>query len=554
MKTKSILVLAIILFVAFPSAFARTIVAWGTKYGAVPSGDNFVAIASGERHSLALKFDGSLMGFGWNTYGQASVPLGNDFVGISGGSRHSIALKSDGSLAAWGDNTFGQLNTPIGNNFVDIACGADHSLALKSDGSLVAWGYNGQLQCDVPSGNNFVAIAAGSRHSLALKSDGSLIAWGWNAWGQCDVPSGNVFASISVGSAHNVAINLDGSLVAWGWNEYGQTAVPTGNDFVDIKAAMWHNIALKSDGSLGAWGYNVNHQCDVPLGNNFIAITAGTSYGLALTPEPAAPPVADADGPYSIFVGDTLTLDANGSTDADGDIVSYMWDLNDDETFETDAGSQAVFDVNYAELQLLGLLINHTYTIHLKVTDSEGQSDVNESTLRIEPKPALWVAVDIKPGSCPNPLDVKSSGVLPVAILGTDDVNVIDIVIASIRLADPNVAPIRNNYEDVAAPVFDANDCNCTTDGPDGFLDLTLKFETQRIVEAIGDVNHGDILTLMLTGVLFDETPIEGADCVLIRGRHKPFNVADINKDGVVDTVDFAIFSENWLQSSIIKD
>ena len=170
------------------------------------------------------------------------------------------------------------------------------------------------------------------------------------------------------------------------------------------------------------------------------------------------------------------------------------------------------------------------------------------------PEPVLTVEIDIKPGSCPNPVNVKSSGVLPVAILGTEDVNVIDIVIASIRLADPNVAPIRNSYEDVAAPVFDANDCNCTTDGPDGFLDLTLKFETQRIVEAIGDVNHGDILTLMLTGVLFDETPIEGVDCVLIRGKHKSLNKADINKDGVVDTVDFAIFAQNWLQSSIVDD
>ena len=166
----------------------------------------------------------------------------------------------------------------------------------------------------------------------------------------------------------------------------------------------------------------------------------------------------------------------------------------------------------------------------------------------------LQVAIDIKPQSCPNPLNVKSKGVLPVAILGTEDVNVIDIVIASIRLADPNVAPIRNNYEDVAAPVSGSNDCNCITDGPDGFLDLTLKFETQRIVEAIGEVNDGDVLELELTGVLFDETPIEGADCILISGRHKPFNKADINKDGVVDTVDFAIFAQNWLQSSIIDD
>jgi len=177
------------------------------------------------------------------------------------------------------------------------------------------------------------------------------------------------------------------------------------------------------------------------------------------------------------------------------------------------------------------------------------------------PGPAtIKVAVDIKPGSCPNPLNVKSSGVLPVAVLGSADVNVLDIDPTSIAfsIGDVNVGAIRCGYEDVAAPVSDSNDCNCITDGPDGFLDLTLKFKTQRIVEAIGDVNDGDVLVLTLTGVLFDpmpfETPIEGADCILIRGRHKPINPADINKDGVVNMTDFALMTENWLQSSIVQD
>jgi hypothetical protein len=58
-------------------------------------------------------------------------------------------------------------------------------------------------------------------------------------------------------------------------------------------------------------------------------------------------------------------------------------------------------------------------------------------------------------------------------------------------------------------------------------------------------------LTLELTGVLFGERPIEGADCIVIRGRHKPFNIADINKDGVVDMVDFTIFAENWLEGVV---
>ncbi|MHC4603774.1 MAG: PKD domain-containing protein [Planctomycetota bacterium] len=267
-------------------------------------------------------------------------------------------------------------------------------------------------------------------------------------------------------------------------------------------------------------------------------------------------PVADADGPYSIYVGDTLTLDANDSTDPNDDIVSYMWDLDDNNSFETDAGGQAIFNVNYAYLESLGLIVNNTYTIHVQVTDSEDQSDVNDSTLTIVPKPTIEVAVDIKPGSCPNPVNVKSQGVLPIAILGTVDYDVTTIDVASLRLAD--VAPIRSSFEDVATPVSDINDCNCIAEGPDGYMDLTLKFETQDIVEAIGDVNHGDVRVLTLTGVLLDpppyETPIEGADCILIRGRHKPINPADINKDGVVNTADFAIFVQNWLQTSIVDE
>ena len=176
----------------------------------------------------------------------------------------------------------------------------------------------------------------------------------------------------------------------------------------------------------------------------------------------------------------------------------------------------------------------------------------DDASIILAPEPAIEVYVDIKPTSCPNPLNVKSKGVLPVAILGSEDFDVNTIDIASVRL--DGVAPVRSSYEDVAAPLADSDECECTTEGPDGYLDLTLKFKTQEIVEAIGEVNHGDVLPMMLTGVLSDETPIEGADCIVIRGKHKPFNKADINKDGVVNSLDFAILAENWLQSNTIDD
>ena len=96
-------------------------------------------------------------------------PAGNNFIAIAAGHQHSLALKSDGSIVGWGYNYYGQATPPAGNNFIAIAAGNSHSLALKSDGSIVGWGYNNYGQATPPAGNNFTAIAAGGYHSLALR-------------------------------------------------------------------------------------------------------------------------------------------------------------------------------------------------------------------------------------------------------------------------------------------------------------------------------------------------------------------------------------------------
>ena len=132
----------------------------------------------------------------------------------------------------------------------------------------------------------------------------------------------------------------------------------------------------------------------------------------------------------------------------------------------------------------------------------------------------LEVAIDIKPGSCPNPLNVKGKGVLPVAILGTEDFDVTEIDVESIELA--GVPLLRWDLEDVATPSTDDGDfcINCTEEGPDGFMDLTLKFDKQAVVAAIGEVNDGDCLTLQLTGELIDTTPtVVGEDAILIKDK-----------------------------------
>jgi hypothetical protein len=134
---------------------------------------------------------------------------------------------------------------------------------------------------------------------------------------------------------------------------------------------------------------------------------------------------------------------------------------------------------------------------------------------------SIEVAVDIKPGSCRNPVNVYSRGVLPIAVLGSADLDVSDINAASVRLN--GVPAIRYGYEDVGTAVLNGEECECSRDGGDGYLDLTLKFETQEIVSTFGEVNDGDVLALSVSGVLVDETPIEGSDCIVIRGKRRPF-------------------------------
>ena len=301
-------------------------------------------LAAGDLHSLALKVDGSLWGWGYNVFGQLgdgttlqrAVPtqVGAGYAAIAAGSIHTVALKSDASLWAWGNNDFGQLGdgttsqrlalTQIGTGYTAVAAGQNHSVALKNDSSLWAWGRNdkGQLgdgtttQRAVPMqiGTGFAAVTAGQFHTVALKSDGTLWAWGLNGNGQLGdgttnqrlvptlIGSGYVAIASSQGASHTLGLKSDGSLWAWGSNSNGQLGdgtttqrlVPTkiGTGYAAIAAGASHTVALKSDGSLWAWGYNGSGQLGdgtttdrlVPtqIGTGYTGIAAGSSHTLAL--------------------------------------------------------------------------------------------------------------------------------------------------------------------------------------------------------------------------------------------------------------------------------
>lgn len=142
------------------------------------------------------------------------------------------------------------------------------------------------------------------------------------------------------------------------------------------------------------------------------------------------------------------------------------------------------------------------------------------------------VDLDIKPGSCPNPFNIKlfdfaegskpnKGGVLPVAVLGSGTFDVTAVDLSSLRLE--GVAPLSKGgpkVVDVAGPVMGGDECACTTAGPDGYPDIMMRFQSQEIAAAIAPGYEGD-RELTLTGYYLDGVPFEAKDCIRIVG-HEP--------------------------------
>ncbi|NQX59647.1 S-layer homology domain-containing protein [Paenibacillus qinlingensis] len=278
-----------------------------------------IQVSAGEKHSLALKADGTVVAWGNNTKGQTTVPVGmSGVMSIAAGWQYSLALKSDGTVVGWGDNTEGQRTVPGGlSGVIAIAAGWQHSLALKSDGTVVGWGNNDEGQASVPSGlTDVVAISAGRLHSLALKSDGTVVAWGNNDEGQVSVLVGlNNVVAIAAGAFHSLALKSNGTVVAWGLDNHNQSSVPAGlEDVVSVAAGEKHSLALKSDGTIIGWGDNTEGQLTVTVGlSDAIAISAGGKHSLAFKSDGTVVAWGDgSDSKTTVPVGLSSPIKGNG--------------------------------------------------------------------------------------------------------------------------------------------------------------------------------------------------------------------------------------------------
>jgi len=144
--------------------------------------------------------------------------------------------------------------------------------------------------------------------------------------------------------------------------------------------------------------------------NNDPAKTAESFFDV-LVNQGNQPPEADAGGPYDVDEGHGLTLDGSSSSDPNAscgdDIVSWTWDLDGD-GFDDGLGEQLVLTPQ-AMLDL-GLGDGPAErTIRLRVTDSFGASDEDETTIVVNNVPPVATA-GAEPRSGLEPLEVTFTG------------------------------------------------------------------------------------------------------------------------------------------------
>ena len=224
---------------------------------------DIIHVAAGFSHTVGLEEGGTVVATGNNDDGQCNVGGWADISMVVAGDWHTVGLKSDGSVVATGKSDQGQCDVLGWVGIKQVAAGGAHTVGLRQDGTVVATGRNDEGQCNVGGWTNITQVAAGYAHTVGLREDGSVVATGKNDEGQCNVGGWTSITQVAAGRAHTVGLREDGTVVATGRNNEGQGKVSGWTNIVQVAAGGWHTVALKDCGTVVATGNNDDGQCDV---------------------------------------------------------------------------------------------------------------------------------------------------------------------------------------------------------------------------------------------------------------------------------------------------
>ncbi|MDX2410373.1 MAG: PKD domain-containing protein [Woeseiaceae bacterium] len=189
------------------------------------------------------------------------------------------------------------------------------------------------------------------------------------------------------------------------------------------------------------------------------------------------PPVADAGLDQSVVTGDTVTLDGNGSSDADGDALTYSWSLS------VPMGSAATLSDPTAAIQTFVSDVAGDYVLQLIVNDG-----MDDST----------------PDSVVITVALPGANQPPVANAGPDQsvVGRATVTLDGSGSSDPDVDPLAFSWSLTSAPA-----------GSGAVLSDATVVDPSIAADVVGDY----VLQLIVNDGEFDSAP----DTVMVTVVHK---------------------------------
>lgn len=248
---------------------------------------------AGERHSVALKTDGTVLAAGDNRSGQCEVTEWTDMVAVAAGLNHTLGLKADGTLEAVGDDTYSQCALGSWENVLAIAAGEKHSVGLLKNGKVITAGANDYGQCNTADWSGIVAIAAGRIHTVGLRQDGTVVAAGDNDMGACNVSSWQDIIAIAAGNGFTLGVRADGTVLAVGDNTYRECETASLENAVFVTAGDFHALTLRADGQAQGVGDNDWRQCETAIWTRLIAAAGGVHHSIGICQDGTAYAVGD---------------------------------------------------------------------------------------------------------------------------------------------------------------------------------------------------------------------------------------------------------------------
>ncbi|HEY93673.1 MAG TPA: hypothetical protein G4O15_01885 [Dehalococcoidia bacterium] len=126
------------------------------------------------------------------------------------------------------------------------------------------------------------------------------------------------------------------------------------------------------------------------------------------------------------------------------------------------------------------------------------------------------VVIDIKPGSDPNPFNVKSKGKIAVALLGTAELDVMTVDPESLVLVNPE-------YAFPAGPSVSPLRCSLEDSNEDGILDIVVLYNKEDLRPlTVTKVPHGYEMAIGMRGNLkaeYTRDPIYGEDIIVVLNK-----------------------------------